>query len=186
MFIVANKHNKRIVISDLKLVIKKKQVIDLDRLELPMVASKSKDLKRALSNGELIQMNRSKVKRESSKKPVPTNQDLFAQIKSLIKSELGKQKNQVVTQAADNSDVMSAIDRLTNLVESGVPAGTASNRVVDEVLEEMDIDEETLVEIHAKRLQRMEKTTDKSVEYNEEEIDNSSILENAEELEDLL
>jgi len=187
MLIIANKSNKNIVISDLKLVIKKKQVLDLDKLNLHISPKSSKDLRILLSNGSLIQMNRSKIDTDSNKTadvPKNVNSDILVEMKKIIRSEISKQKPKNIV--ADNTNVIKAIQHLTNLVgKSSVSSGekekTEENYNID-----VDIDEDKLVEIHAKKIERIAGLTERYVEYVEEESDNASVIDNVEELENML
>jgi hypothetical protein len=173
MFIVANKSYKDVVIEDLGIVVKKKQVIDLDRLKTKIPASESKSLRYRLSVGELIAITHPPVsappkivvqKNSSS----PTD---MQEMKTFIHEEIQKIKPAEV----NNDKILDAINKIaTNISKNKIE------------IEDVDLDNETMVEIHSRKIEKLAKDAEATIEHKTSSQDDNIIEERASELEDLI
>jgi hypothetical protein len=177
MLMVANKKGEDVFLSDLGIKIKRKQVVDLHRLNLLISPEKSKSLRDALSCGDVFLLNKARKKEETQQQiDNSSNIKLLSDIKTIVKNEIAKTKR-----APDNDDVLKAIANLVSVV------GKKEKREKEDIKDETENvkdgpDEDKLVEIHSKSLGRISlKNIDKKLSYKEQNISDKSVSDNASE-----
>jgi len=184
MYIIANHpKNDKFSIPDLGIELSKKQVVDLHCMRLKIDPEDSLDLQNAIRDGNIIPVNRSRRVKPEKKIEIPKadNSAILSEIQGIIRKEI---QNSIPQKANNDEHIISTLSHLTKLVENGIPTTTIS-REKDEVIE-TEIDEDKMIDIHSKRLNKMSKDIEKSLDSKEESIKDSSILDNASELENMM
>ena len=196
MYLIANMTSKKVHIQDMNLYVDQKQVIDLHRLRLKLDPSDSKDLKQYVRKGTIRELN--KPGRKPAPPPQPPkpkkadNKKLVEDIKRIIVSELDKRDNKkvAVQPTRDGSDdVLAALSEITSQINVIKEQGISVVKLDDFQEEDTpikELDEEKLADIHARAVDKMTKDTTRSVNYQEKDIEDPSLLDHASELEDLL
>ena len=105
-----------------------------------------------------------------------------------MKDELSKHLSGINKQDSNKSDseVLEQVGQILNLLKnSTVPGGSSEQESVSEP-DTDDIDIDKIATMHAKAVSKMSKNTEGSVAYEQSEVSDDSILDNASELEGLM
>jgi len=201
MFIIANKRSKNIEIPDLKIFIRKNQVLDLDRMKLPISPEDSKSVKQLIAQGLLVHMNKTtKAAAREQSAFISTKKDtkkdtkkedhasLTEEIKRIIKKEIKNIKQPVIPDHS-NDDVLDGMKRLEEVVRqvvsSQIVTSDMSRSQSDDANIGDDLSEEALAEIHAKVVSKLSLDTNGSLDYLEQDVEDDDVANNAAELEGL-
>jgi hypothetical protein len=193
MFFIVNKTKTTLVLSDVGVTLGPRQAIDLDKVVSRSKSESSKHLKQARKGGQIeVRMKdgekpTSPIKTSSEAPSLDSfKQDIIDEMKGSIK-ELSKEL--VVPQSDSNGINSKDLDALARRIIANMPK-TSETVIIQESKartdEEVEVDEDKLSEISTRAVNEMVRDTEvKSINYKEEEQENT-ILDDAEELEDLL
>ena len=183
MFLIANSCGKEITISDLGVTLSARQAIDLHKINTPISPEKSKDLQKAQRYGAIKILHKEEQQktiikeREVVIKESFDKEDLLKDIKSILTQEIDKKIN---FSQNDNSQQMATILAMMQQLANNQNATGVKNEEVD-----TDIDENTLVDLHSRSLNKISKDVIDGGLKGKEEIKND-VLNNVDELENML
>ena len=183
------------MIADIGVSISPKQAFDLDFMSKGL-PDKSKDLQICIKRGwiKVLKSDRKK-KRKKPEKVVYQHQmdkSIIGDMQKILREEIQKQlaaiqTKQVVPVQEENTKINQVLAILTKLLEQG---NTLTPDVIKEAIsrnqEDISIDEDTLMEIHARAVNRIAQDTDGAVINKDEQISSLDIAEHVSELEDLI
>ncbi len=182
MYLIVNTTQNILTISDLKVQLEKHQMVDLDKWsKLPMRPEDSKDLEFCRRNGSIKIMKNDRqtpailpqeIKETSQINEEKIASSLIGPLQEFIKSEMAKQA------PSDNSQILNAIGQLQSMIGKN---SNQNNQVI-----EVDVDEDKMVEMHAKTMNKITKNISGELSHNSENKEDSSISNNVDELEGLL
>lgn len=184
MYLVTNVTKQIISISDLGVVINKRQMIDLDKVKTLIPPEKSKDLQSCVRNGAI------KVKHDrNTVKPTPTqpsvNQDeMLADLKETMQEEIRKQFKQLkITEGAgdsNSSDMQKMLEMMQQMMQNQQSNTGNKSSTIDE---DDGVDDGVMSDIHAKAIDRLDKTTEVEINNEKSKIKGKELLDNSDELE---
>jgi len=183
MFLIANSCGKEITISDLGVSLSARQAIDLHKIDTLISPEKSKDLQKAQRYGAIKILHKEEQQktiikeREVVIKESFDKEDLLKDIKSILTQEIDKKIN---FSQNDNSQQMATILAMMQQLANNQNATGVKNEEVD-----TDIDENTLVDLHSRSLNKISKDVIDGGLKGKEEIKND-VLNNVDELENML
>jgi len=193
MFLVANATQRDIIINELNLHLGVKQAIDLHKVNLAMNPDKSGELRANISSGSIkvLKQDSKKSKKIKESKKITNNTIVNNTIdqEELVKSIAAMVKQEVDNQTKDNQKIMQAISGLSSLVQNqkntviiqdgqSVVEGTKKK-------ENLDLDDEVLVQIHNKSMNRMTEKAEGNLEYEDQEITDDTMKDDLDLLDDL-
>lgn len=179
MYCVVNTTTKSISLTDLNIVIDSRQMLDLDKMNLPIPPEKSVHLEACRKNNSIKLM---KSDRKSAKEDKGNNsQANMEDIKKFIREELSKIS--VPKKEESNNDILDAIRDIKNSIKSGVSSSN-SNNVPDENTEE--IDENISIKIHERAMMRLKGKTESNIEVEREVKEEKNTSKNIDDLMDLV
>jgi len=183
MFLIANASRKEIVIGDLGLTLSARQAIDLHKIKTQIPPEQSKDLQRAKRHGAikiLHQEDSKNIIKEKEKeifiKESFDKDGLLKDIKILLEKEIDKKINS--SQNTNNAQISEMLEMMQKLVRNNQSVGHSSA--------EEDIEQSQLVDIHSRSLNTMSKDILGSKLTSEEEIKDSKLSDNIDELSQML
>jgi hypothetical protein len=186
MYLIVNTTKKSVNIDDLGVVFEGHQMLDLDKYDLPIRIEDSKRLREALKLGILKPMSSSKNKEEKKQEDGLNKQELYENIKKLIKEEVTN-KNQPNNINKDIIDVLkelkSSIDTIKNS-KNIIQNNTSNDSEKSDI--NVDIDDSKLIEIHSKAVSRLVKNTQGEIEYKNEQKEEKDLDSSIKELEGLI
>jgi len=192
MFLVANTTNRAIIINELNLSLGVKQAIDLHKVNLAMNPDKSGELRVYIKSGSIkvLKQDSKKSKKIKDSKKIVNNTINTIDQEELVKSIAAMVKQEVSNQNKDNQEIMKAISGLSSLVKNQKSTVIVQGQSQDEVVskkkrEELDLDQETLVQIHKRSMDNMTKKAEGNLEYEDQEITDDTMEEDLSLLEDL-
>jgi hypothetical protein len=187
MYIISNTSRGILTISDMGVEIPANQARDLDKLGLSMKPEDSRDLEIARKAGKIKIVKSDhkpkkvkKVKEKTIVKEIDelNHEKIAAMVFEKIKGHLPNQQP-----AAVNQDQEVMMQMLKQLLSRG---GGGSGAELDAFAEENNVDPKLLREIHKKTVNNMVKGAEVSIEYEKENQQDTSVVNNADELEDMI
>lgn len=191
MFLVANVTGSVIIVNELNLSLGVKQAIDLHKVNLAMDPDKSGELRSKIATGSikvLKQDSKKQKKLKASKKIVNNTTVNTIDQEELIKSITAIVKKEVSNQTQDNQKVMEAINGLSNLVKNQkntVIVQNGTEVVSSKKKESLNLDDETLVQIHKRSVDSMTEKAEGNLKYEDQEITDDTMEDDMSLLEDL-
>lgn len=192
MFFIVNVTKNTICISDLSISLGPRQATDLDERIDRWKVEKSKDLKSLIKTGRIkIKHKDGYVSKESAAVPEKDNSDFLDSLKQDINSQIQRGiadlkdsiKGNGQPEPSNNEELLAMMQ---NLIQQVSKNNQPINNVVQNQVEEEDMDENVLSNIHAKSMDKRTKNLEAgNLNYIAEEVDNS-IDNNISELENLL
>jgi len=183
MYLAVNTTKRVVTLSDLKITLVGNQMIDLDLYKKTNINPEdSVDLNKAVRAGiiKIMQTDRKKQAREQKPKEKEKNnsEEIKKIMREIIKDELKDFKDLKKDNTKDSSNesvelILKEIKKLNTYNKN------INNENNDDLLDA--VDEDKLVEIHAKALNKLESHKG-NVKYNEDVIDDSSFDNNLEDL----
>jgi len=181
MFLVANTTGSPIPVNDLNLSLGVKQAIDLHKIKLPKAPEKSGELMSNIKSGaiKVLKQDSKKQKKQKLKKieaKVTNNYsidqtELLKSIELLIKNQVpGMVKNELESQNKDNKDLLDAIDGIKHLVKNQKSTVIVQEGASAVNKEDLDLDEETRVQIHKRTVNTMTESAEGNLEYEDQEV----------------
>ncbi len=188
MYYIVNRRKSKIAFGDLNFVLGPKKAIDLDKVRSRDKINASQELKAAIRSG-LIQLRRDserKPKTVVSKIKVSYGDDID-EIKKVVREEIKSEFKDHKPASQDNEELISVLKKLTTLMNRADQPMSFAQAASDAgvVIDESDLDEETLTAIHAKHVKRVTKDTIGKVYYDEKSVEDS-LADRAKELDDLI
>jgi hypothetical protein len=183
MFVIKNvSHTHDVVLQDLRIVLGRQDEIDLDKACHRFVADQSSDLRNAINQG-LIHVLR-KTDPNGNDQKVSQDGAILKAIEEMEKRITEKVAEKMAAkpdaQPAPNVEALTAaLQSLQDLLKNGVPAAKPEGETSVEVVDD------TVIDIHARTLDRLSKKTEGSVKH-EETTTKSDALGNLDELEGML
>jgi len=191
VFLVANVTGSVIIVNELNLSLGVKQAIDLHKVNLAMDPDKSGELRSKIATGSikvLKQDSKKQKKLKASKKIVNNTTVNTIDQEELIKSITAIVKKEVSNQTQDNQKVMEAINGLSNLVKNQkntVIVQNGTEVVSSKKKESLNLDDETLVQIHKRSVDSMTEKAEGNLKYEDQEITDDTMEDDMNLLEDL-
>jgi hypothetical protein len=185
MFFIVNKTKRNITLGDLGLNLGPKQAIDLDKTNIPRSKSEaSRSLKMAQKSGDIEVRFKDKPKSKSvfiEATPELGNikEEIIGEMKDVMKEFLS---NQTGVSKADLQELINAMPKTTETVIYRQDQENIKQREDEEI----EMDEEMLAKINARTVNNIVKDTEIKAVHHEEKYEDSTILDNVGELEDLL
>ena len=189
MFFIVNKTKIPVSISDLNIVLGPRQAIDLDKARIPRSKSEaSKSLKMAQKNGDVEVRFKDKPKsRITPDIPIKSSPDMgnmkeeiIGEMKDVMKEFLKNQTGGV--SKADLQELINAMPKTTETVKYRQD----QENIVQREDEEVEMDEDMLAKINARTVDNIVEGTEIKAVHYEEKQEDSTILNNVDELENLL
>ena len=185
MFLIANASRKEIVISDLGLTLSARQAIDLHKIKTQIPPEQSKDLQNAKAHGAI------KILHQETSKNITKERDIFIKesfnkdellkdIKILLGKEIDKKINS--SQSSNNAQITEMLNMMHKLVQNNQSSGTSTADGDSDI----DIGQSQLVDIHSRSLNTMSKNVLGSKLTSEEEVKDSRLSDNIDELSQML
>lgn len=186
MFFIVNKTKNHVSLPDINISLGPRQAMDLDRIMKREISENSRHLRAARANGDVEIRVKDEPKKQIDIQPTKEINNPIKEIEDLRK-EIEKLSNTI---SGSNSGVSKEdlLEILKNLLTPTVVKQVSSKEEINEneEEEEVEMDEETLIKINARTMDRkVEGSNIKSVHYKEENK-NNTILNNVDELEGLL
>lgn len=206
MYLIVNTTKKIVSLGDLKVSLEGHQMVDLDKWKsLPMKPEDSKDLQANVRSGNVKIMKHDRVplgyykeipapveappkpvKPEPSHAPVLNEEKLASSLMGPLQEFIRKEVSKIANKAqpapqADQSQILNAIGQLQKMIKTS--AGSTAG-VVDEV--EVEVDEDKMVEMHAKTVSSMAKNVVGDISHETEKKQDASLVANVDELDGLL
>lgn len=207
MFLIANAGRSEVALSDLGIVIKPNQAIDLHNVKTSINPEKSKDLSLAMKTGvvkilkrDILKKNRQQVNQNITVNEGINKEELLNDLKTFIKEELSeKQQSQPIQSESLGVDEIRelikilksqqkqqvSMEQLQQLLSSGT-VQMDSNTSVDNSEDIDDIDENKIIEMHSKAINKIAKNLSGEVGYSHQKVKDDSLSNNVDELENLL
>ena len=192
MFLVANVTGSVIIVNELNLSLGVKQAIDLHKVNLAMDPDKSGELRSKIATGSIkvLKQDSKKQKKLKASKKIVNNTTTVNTIdqEELIKSITAIVKKEVSNQTQDNQKVMEAINGLSNLVKNQkntVIVQNGTEVVSSKKKESLNLDDETLVQIHKRSVDSMTEKAEGNLKYEDQEITDDTMEDDMSLLEDL-
>lgn len=192
MFLVANVTGSIIIVNELNLSLGVKQAIDLHKVNLAMDPDKSGELRSKIATGSIkvLKQDSKKQKKLKASKKIVNNTTTVNTIdqEELIKSITAIVKKEVSNQTQDNQKVMEAINGLSNLVKNQkntVIVQNGTEVVSSKKKESLNLDDETLVQIHKRSVDSMTEKAEGNLKYEDQEITDDTMEDDMSLLEDL-
>jgi len=195
MFFIVNKTKSIITISDLKLSLGPHQAIDLDRIISRNKTENSKFLKKAVARGKISIKRKDEVnnstKIEMNFDGIDKNDmnDIRKEIKKELKEGIKEISDEIKGQNTKDNNAVSKEDLkeiMTQMMNMMQQNQVQSQNITKENEEEVQIDDNTLSDIHSRAVKKITKNSEmKSINYKEEKI-KDDINKNIDELENLL
>ena len=183
MYLVLNTTRKLLIIDDLGIELSKHQMLDLDKIELKIKIEESKQLNQLIKTGIVKVMNSDRNPTSDSTSIAPDESQKPAmdkdEMRKLIKEELAGVKSQPVENNQDA--VLGMMKEMMNMMKNGVV--TSGEISADE---DIEIDDDTLMEIHAKTMKKISEGSKASVNYNKKEVNGNKIQKGVDDLEGLI
>ena len=185
MLLVTNVSKKEISISDLGINISPKQAFDLDALSLKNSPISSQDLKQCIKKGwiKVIKNSHKKKRKDVQKIEKTVTQKIpLDDIRKVIRDEM-----QGISAGVNNQQLSQILTSMAQMIQSGQTMNKENAHKIAEQPESefSNIDEKTLMEIHARSVERLTDGVEGVIEYKKEEVE-TNITENISELEDLI
>ena len=184
MYLVSNNSSEEIVINDLKVRIPRHKALDLHVVKTAIIPEKSKDLRKVIENRKVLvvrhdvkQIEKIIQKETIIKEPAVTE----AKIAEIVRKEL----NNFVKPNDQSGDIKELIKTVQSLADRPIQTIQTIQTIQkqDIGIEESDIDDDTLREIHTKVLDRRLKNTESSaMNIEKEEINDENFIDNVSEL----
>jgi len=192
VFLVANVTGSVIIVNELNLSLGVKQAIDLHKVNLAMDPDKSGELRSKIATGSIkvLKQDSKKQKKLKASKKIVNNTTTVNTIdqEELIKSITAIVKKEVSNQTQDNQKVMEAINGLSNLVKNQkntVIVQNGTEVVSSKKKESLNLDDETLVQIHKRSVDSMTEKAEGNLKYEDQEITDDTMEDDMSLLEDL-
>jgi len=192
VFLVANVTGSIIIVNELNLSLGVKQAIDLHKVNLAMDPDKSGELRSKIATGSIkvLKQDSKKQKKLKASKKIVNNTTTVNTIdqEELIKSITAIVKKEVSNQTQDNQKVMEAINGLSNLVKNQkntVIVQNGTEVVSSKKKESLNLDDETLVQIHKRSVDSMTEKAEGNLKYEDQEITDDTMEDDMSLLEDL-
>jgi len=204
MFLVTNSGKSSIVLADLNVELKPNQALDLHKVQTRVSPEKSKDLAAAMRRGAIKVLQHDVPTAPQVSQNIVVNEgvnekELLENIKSLIKEELSNNLPKVNNNDSNSSELKELIELLKkqqqsqlsveqiNQLIANVPSSAAViTEKVDTSAEESYIDEDKILQMHSKAMDKIAKNSKGTVEYSHQKITDESLSNNINELEDIL
>ena len=181
VYLVSNNSSEEIVINDLKVRIPRHKALDLHVVKTAIIPEKSKDLRKVIENRKVLvvrhdvkQIEKIIQKETIIKEPTVTE----AKIAEIVRKEL----NNFVKPNDQSGEIKALIKTVQSLANR--PIQTIQTIQKQDIgIEESNIDDDTLREIHTKVLDRRLKNTESSaMNIEKEEINDENFIDNVSEL----
>jgi len=195
MFLVANTTKKAVIVKELNLHLGVKQAIDLHKVNLTIAPEKSGELRGYISSGaiKVLKQDSKKSKKLKESKKIVNNtivnntidqEELARNIAAIVKQEVSNQNK-------NNREIMEALSGLSSLVKNQKSTVIVQGQAQGEVItkkkrEKLDLDDETLVQIHKRSVDSMTEKAEGNLEYEDQEITDDTMEDDMSLLEDLL
>jgi len=186
MYLIANASRKEIVISDLGLTLSARQAIDLHKINTQIPPEKSKDLQKAKRHGAIKILHQEESPKTITKEKEtiirePFDRDgLLKDIKGLLEEEINKKISS--SQNANNVQITEMLNMMQKFVAKNQDvAGSTVEESSD-----TDIGQGRLVDIHSRSLNTMSKEVLGAKLTGDEEVKDSRLSDNVDELSGML
>lgn len=204
MYIVANPSKNEVSLTDLGISIPPHKSVDLHEIKVLIPPEKSKHLEIAKKKGFLkvirqdviISVSSDEEKKPAKENPSINQNELTKAIREEIQKTLSNSNTKVQTEEGKNDknalvleEILKKLNQLSSLSSDNKNnSNSKSSTGVDDQGElENNIDDEILSSIHKKAVEKMTKNVERSsLEYEKQNIQDSSVAKNISELEDLL
>lgn len=206
MFLIANAGRSEITLSDLGVVLKPNQAIDLHNVKTLINPDKSNDLSLAMKTGAVKVLKKDKPKRQEQhvNQNITVNEgvnkeELLNDLKAFIKEELSEKKQkqpsqseslgsdeirELITILKSQQKQQVSMEQLQELLSSGT---VQINNNIGSCNDDFDdIDEDKIVEMHSKAVNKIAKNLSGEVGYSRQKVKDDSLSNNVDELERLL
>lgn len=194
MFFIVNKTKKTIVIGELKVSLGPHQALDLDKIVDRSHSDGSKELRAAISQGKIDVRVKDGIEKMSKLSSIPNQnnslekikEDIIDELKKSFKelSEKGNQNSYNNAETATKQDLKDIVETIKNIAGGNRDSIIKSNSLTME--DNSEISEELLIEMNARTIDKIARGAKvQSLQYEEKE-DDSTILNNIDELENLL
>lgn len=199
MYFIVNNTSNEIVIGDLGHSLGPKKSIDLEKFYNRDDIERSQDLKRSISQG-IVTVRHNSGSAQQTETQQGEDKDYNNEIKMItdavtsgVMSKMESLIKEINQQKSDNKDVVDAIKDLASIVskqsaqqvvihQQGEASSTNS---VSNFSDEDSLDDETLAELHAKSMKKVEGSSEGNIQH-EKVIKRETISDQVSDLENLL
>ena len=189
MFFIVNKTKGSIVISDIGVTLGPRQAVDLDKMMSRSKSESSRMLKGASKKGH-IDIRIKDNGKTSNVSPAPKVEndldDFKKEMLEEMKGLLSQQPTQTPQPGLGKEDLAAFAEHIINNIPKSETVIMQGQQPVVREDEEVEMDEEVLAKINARTVDKIVEGTDEVAVSYKEEKQESSILDNISELEDLL
>ena len=189
MYLAINKTKGIISISDLGVVLNRRQMIDLDKIKTLIPPEKSKDLKTCVRSGKVkVKHDRNTVKPEPAA-PAIDQDNLLSDLKDSMKEEIQKQfkQLQITGDAGNSSNSPAEMKQLLAMMQQ-MMVNQQNTGGLNGPEPDMDdgLDDGVMSDIHAKAIDKLDKSTEAEITNEKSKVKGDDLLDNADELEGLV
>jgi len=186
MYLIANASRKEVAISDLGITLRASQAIDLHKIETQIPPENSKDLQRAKRHGAIKILHQEELKTVIKEKGTIIKESSFDKdgllqdIKKLLSQEIDKKISS--SQNTNNAQMTEVLAMMQKIVQNN--PGSVKSTI--EESSDTNIGQGQLVDIHSRSLNKMSKEVLGAKLAGKEEVKDSKLSDNVDELSKLL